>query len=469
MVRRPRGKRPFEGVGEWPPPDSVSQSRRLPRTSGTKVGTLRSPPAVWYAVASRWPVGEPGLARKGVLAEKSGVDWSATQTWLAGIRPARQLLDVVVRNLARRRLTAFDHLAGVRCQARVLRGLVHRARNTRFGREHDFRRIRTPADYRRLVPLRTPQQLFQEYGEPPLPDLAPFPGPPGQALPARPLSPALFDCYRAAFWTALGLIAVARPAARPLTGRLLFVGSGLVKPAMVLPSWLRPGQVFPADGDDLGDPLARLAQRSAKLPVTCVAGTTEQLTTFFAHLKDLTGRDRVLDAWPGLTAVIYAAGPQSPGRTRLTADLDSPGVLLMETFFLPEGIIALEDPRHGLLRLLPNHGLYFEFVPLDEEGTPRPLRLTQAEVESGVPYRLVVTSPAGYWACLTDHTVCFECLRPPLLRRLEPASPASPAVVLPLPAIEPVPVSLVVGAPHLAGRLVPEGPFRGITGTGPRR
>jgi hypothetical protein len=414
------------------------------------------------------------------------VDWRATQEWLAGTRPARQLLDVVVRTLARRRLTALDHLAAVRSQARILRGLVHRARNTRFGREHDFRRIRTPADFRRLVPLRTPQQLWHEYWQPALPDLAgvtwpgplagvaPCPAPSGASPEPLPLSPALLASHRAAFWTALGLIAVARPAARPLTGKLLFVGGDLAKPSMelaaqVLPSWLRPGQVYPSDADDLCDPLARLAQRSAELPVTCVVGNTEQLTTFFAHLKDLTGRDRVLDIWPELTAVIYAAGPQSPGRTRLTAELDSPGVLLMEAYFRPEGIVALEDPRQGLLRLLPNHGLYFEFVPLDEEGALRPLRLMLAEVESGVPYRLVVTSPAGYWAYLTDSIVCFERLRPPLLRRLEPASTAAPAVVLPLSAIEPVPAPLAVGAPHLAGRLLTDGSFRGITGTGPGR
>src|SRR5262249_60000694 len=101
------------------------------------------------------------------------------------------------------------------------------------------------------------------------------------------------------------------------------------------------------------------------------------------------------DVGAGLPAVIYAAAPQSPGRTRLAAELDSPGVLLMETFITPWGIVALEDPRHGLLRLLPNHGLFFEFVPLDEEGTPQPVRMTLAEVESGVPYLLVLTSPAG--------------------------------------------------------------------------
>src|SRR5262249_51562362 len=151
----------------------------------------------------------------------------------------------------------------------------------------------------------------------------------------------------------------------------------------------------------------------------CVTGRAEQLAAFFANLKNTTGRDRISEIWPQLAAVVYATGPRSPGRTRLAAELDSPGVLLMEAYLRPEGIVALEDPRHGLLRLLPNHGLYFEFVPVDEQGGSRPQRLTLGEVDSGVPYRLALTSPVGYWACLTENTLCFERLEPPLLRQVE--------------------------------------------------
>jgi hypothetical protein len=365
--------------------------------------------------------------------------------------------------MARRRLTALDHLAAVRSQARILRGLVHRARNTRFGREHDFRRIRTAADFRRLVPLRTPQQLWNEYWRAALPTLAdvtwpgamahmiPCPDPPGDTSSSLPVSTALLESHRAAFWTALGMIAVARPAARPLTGQLLFVDNAGSDPleataAQVLPSWARQGQVSLVDADDLCDPFTRLTERSAELTVTAVAGMAEQLAAFFGCLKHLTGRDRVLDIWPQLAAVVYAAGPRSPGRTRLAAELNSPGLLLMEAYFRPEGTVALEDPRHGLLRLLPNHGLYFEFVPLEEQDKAQPRRLGLDEVESGVAYRLAITSPAGYWACLTEHTVCFEQLRPPLLRRLEAAPAAQPAVVLPFADRD------AVSAPQVAAR-----------------
>src|SRR6516162_5201234 len=90
----------------------------------------------------------------------------SAQQWMAGTRGIRRLADAFFRNKARRRVVELDHLSVSRCQKRILLGLVHQAHTTRFGRAHDFRRIRNPADFRRLVPLRTPAALWEEYWQP---------------------------------------------------------------------------------------------------------------------------------------------------------------------------------------------------------------------------------------------------------------------------------------------------------------
>ena len=88
-------------------------------------------------------------------------------------------------------------------------------------------------------------------------------------------------------------------------------------------------------------------------------------------------------------------------------------------YFRPEGAVAIEDPRHRSLRLLPDHGVYFEFVPVDQVGKARPERYSAAQVQLGVPYALAVSSPAGVWACLVGSIVRFEHRDPPLLRLVE--------------------------------------------------
>ena len=205
-------------------------------------------------------------------------------------------------------------------------------------------------------------------------------------------------------------------------------------PALLQPyacTGLQQGQ---ADDTSEARSLQELAERSRDLPVTCIAGTTDRVLRFVSHVRSgLTGRDRLAEIWPGLAAVLYARGPIEPDRVRLENEIASPDVLCLEVYFRPEGAIAVEDPRHGELRLLPDQGVYFEFVPVDQMGKLRPERHSAAEVELGVPYALALSSPAGIWACLVGGVVRFEQRDPPLLRLVETRTLWEP-VVPPEPA-----------------------------------
>ncbi len=357
------------------------------------------------------------------------MDRETVYSWLASTRLARRLADYLLRHRARRRLLALDR-SSARSQVCTLLGLVHRARSTRFGGEHDFRRLRTPDDFRRLVPLRSAAELWQQYGVPSLPELggAAWPGPisylatcdvaPGRPSPPLPVSN-LEELTRAQ-----------------------------------LPRLLRPYiTVAPYSGDAS---LQALAERSAALPVTCLAGSARRLVRLFACLREHTGCEHLLDVWPGLSVILYSRGAADPDRTELMRLAGTPSsetpVLLMEACVRPEGVFAIEDPRRGLLRIVPDHGIYFEFVALEELGRPAPQRHGLGEVVPGVPYALAVTTP-GLWACLTGLTVCFEKSDPPLLRSIEAGQPALPPVeILPLRAETPPPPHPALPRPQSVGR-----------------
>jgi hypothetical protein len=362
---------------------------------------------------------------------------------LAGSRLVRAVVGAVLRGRARWHLARLDRLPAAAAQGHVLLDLVRRAGTTRFGRDHDFRRMRRVEDFRRLVPLRRPAELWQQYGQPLLPHLtdAARPGAKcanGQAQHAPPgVSPLLLAAHRQAAWTALAMVLGARPRARLFRGRILLVGSAAAAPGGLedgvlrdTPALLRPYLLGPQP-ETGGDPLLRLARQAACLPVTCLVGEAGRVLQFCAHLRELTGRDRAVGVWPDLTAVLYLGAPPAPERARVAEAVGTaPGgdpVLHLETWFRPEGTLAVEDPRHGLPRLLPDHGLYFEFVPAAEADCVAPTRHGLGEAEPGVPYEIVLTSPAGWWACRTGLTVCFEHRDPPLLRQVEPVPASAPA------------------------------------------
>jgi hypothetical protein len=374
------------------------------------------------------------------------VPWETVLQQLAATPLVRGLVEARFRSQARRRLAELDHESVERAQYRLLAGLVHQARSTRFGRDHDFRRIRTPDDYRRLVPVRTLAELGQEYWPantnldhttwPQLPFAAPFPRGHGP-LPWLPLSRELLAAHGAAALTALGLVSKARPHTPLFAGRILVLGKGA--PVRIgsrtttgsvealafaqLPPWLRPFIQGPLDLNRLEEAEAqRWMDDLLSAPLICVAGTTKRLLQFFTRAREISGRPRAVDVWPELAAVLFSRGYAHGSRQPLEEAVGGPGVVFLEFCFRPEGALAVEDPRSGLLRLLPDHGIFMEFIPVEELGHPNPTRHGLAEVEIGVPYALALTS-AGIWACLGDVRVCFASREPPLLRLMElPAS-----------------------------------------------
>jgi hypothetical protein len=200
-----------------------------------------------------------------------------------------------------------------------------------------------------------------------------------------------------------------------LSGDLLFVGED--GPSSVtergnLPERL-PALVRPYARQGVDTPAERWAYR----PVSCLGGSVECLLALLEAVKQVRGKSCVTDIWPGLSAILYAPRSAAAPVERLRAEAD--GVQLLEVAARAEGPIAVEDPRHGLLRLLHDHGVYFEFVPPNQAGEPGCPRYGIDEVELGVPYELVLTSPAGLWACRIGRTVCLEDRDLPLLRFLD--------------------------------------------------
>jgi hypothetical protein len=388
--------------------------------------------------------------------------WNAVQEWLADTRPARQVTEALFHVRSRYDLARLDRQAPARDQLRTLLGLLHQARRTRFGLEHDFGRIRTVEDFRRLVPVRTPAELWRGYWQPAFPHLAgvTWPGPlpnlatfraPLAGLPVA-LSPALQAAYRAALRTALAFVVSARPRCRLFSGQLLFVGDDSTltagdpeaTAAERLPALVRPYAVAGRGWDCQScrtpeDAVRALPEQAARMRVTCLAGDAERIVPLIERVKQTAGKDGLAEVWPELAAVLYTRRSPAAPVARLRAEV-GPRVLLLETVAHPAAPIAVEDPGRRMLRVLSDHGVYFEFVPAEEAGRPGVRRHGLDEVETGVPYELVVTSPAGLWACRLGTTVSFERRDPPLIRLVEAPAPTRtlvPASPLPAPAARP--------------------------------
>jgi hypothetical protein len=364
---------------------------------------------------------------------------------LAGAPPVRTIVNRGFHRDARRRVAALGRANPPLVQERVLRALVHRARGTRFGRDHGFARIRTIAEYQRAVPLRTYEDLWRLYlrDQYPLFDNLTWPGRiPYLALTSGttqgatkyiPVSRAMLASNQKGARTMVAYHLADRPGSRLFHGRIFFLGgsSDLESPApgvrqgdlsgiasKEVSELLRPYTFPPLElalEPDWDRKLALLAEKSLHEPISLIGGVPSWLLALFQRLLALSGKATMAEVWPRLEVVVHGGVKFDPYREAFEEVLGSPRIRLQETYPCSEGFIAFGDPATGLLRLVFDHGLFYEFVPVDELDSPNPTRHWLGDVHLGVNYAIVVSTCAGMWSHVIGDTVRFESLDPPLL------------------------------------------------------
>ena len=134
-------------------------------------------------------------------------------------------------------------------------------------------------------------------------------------------------------------------------------------------SFLRPYTFPPLDLALLRDwdrKMQLLAEKSARLPITAVSGVPSWMLLLFERLRQITGKERLIDIWPTLRLVIHGGTKFDPYRGLFRQVVGSDAVRFLEVYPASEGFLATEDPRHDQLRLLLDHGIFYEFVPVGE-------------------------------------------------------------------------------------------------------
>ena len=365
-------------------------------------------------------------------------------SWVAGSAAARAVVNAGFHEFARRRVEQVQRLTA-EVQRRTLVSLISRAAKTCFGRDHGFDAVRTVEDFQRRVPLRTYEDLWESYLKPRYPafDNLAWPGRmPFIALTSGtttgitkyiPVSHAMVRSNQKAAKTMIAAFLRARPSSRLFHGKLFFLGgaSNLETPARgvgqgdlsaiaakTVGAWLRPYTFPPLEvalEPNWDRKLTRMVEGSLDESITLVSGVSSCLVSLFQRVLELSGKHTVAEVWPKLELVVHGGVKFDPYREPFATLLGSDQVYLMESYPCSEGFVAHGDPATGLLRLLMDHGIFFEFVPMSEYGGANPARHWLGNAVTGVNYAIVVSTCAGMWSHVIGDTVRFEHLDPPLL------------------------------------------------------
>ncbi len=339
----------------------------------------------------------------------------------------------------RSRQISLEAASAVALQQRTFSHLIAKAANTAFGREHDFASIRTHQDFVERVPVRTYEQakpwLDRIYHAEPY---VSWPGKPlylaktsGTTSGAKyiPITKESIRKQVQGARDALLLYLAESGNASFLDGKMMFLSgspeiehndygiptgrlSGIVN--HFVPSYLLANRVPSYQANIIEDweqKVAAIVKEIHDQDLRLISGIPPWVQMLFEELEAQTGK-KPLEAWPNLQLFVQGGVDFSPYRPIFEPYFQNQ-VAITEVFPASEGFFAVQwsQQRPGLL-LMPDYGIFFEFIPLEAYGQPDAPRLTLGEVAVGQQYALILSSNAGLWAYDIGDTVKFLSINP---------------------------------------------------------
>ena len=324
-------------------------------------------------------------------------------------------------------------------QLRTFHRLVQRAAHTAFGRDHHFDLIRTYEQFRTHVPVRDYEAmrpwLDRVYGGEE--DIT-WEGKPiylaktsGTTSGAKyiPLSRESMQNQVKAARDALLMHIANTGNAGFLGGKMMFLSgspvldtnahgmkvgrlSGIVN--HFVPAYLQRNRVpgFATNSiEDWEEKVTQIVKEIKGEDLRLISGIPPWVQMLFEELNRQTGK-QPLEVWPNLQVFVQGGVNFQPYKPIFDAYFGDK-VSLIETFPASEGFFAFQDTVQSIgMHLMPDNGIFFEFIPVEEYGRSDARRLWLGEVVAGQSYALIVSTNAGLWAYDIGDVVRFESVNP---------------------------------------------------------
>ncbi len=192
------------------------------------------------------------------------------------------------------------------------------------------------------------------------------------------------------------------------TGRL----SGIVNHHV--PRYLRSNQLPSYETNCIEDwetKLDAIVKETINQDMTLISGIPPWMQMYFDRLMEVSGK-KVGELFKNLSVLVYGGVNFEPYRNRIFESIGRK-VDPVELFPASEGFFAFQDSQNdeGLL-LNTDSGIFYEFIPANEIHKPNPQRLMLKDVKVNENYALVVSNNAGLWSYNVGDTIKFVSTNP---------------------------------------------------------
>ena len=323
-------------------------------------------------------------------------------------------------------------------QKKVFDGLISQAKETAFGKDHDFLEIHSYEDFAKQVPVRDYEQLKPYVDRMVLGEAnILWPGKPlyfaktsGTTSGAKfiPLTKESMPYHIQAARNAILFYIHETGKAEFVNGKMIFLQgspemdekygiktgrlSGIV--AHFVPGYLQKNRLPSWETnciEDWEDKVDAIVSETENQDMTVISGIPPWVQMYFEKLQKRTGK-KVGELFKNFNLFIYGGVNYEPYRAKFES-LIGRKVDSIELFPASEGFFAFQDSQKekGMLLLL-NSGIFYEFIEAASFFNESPKRLTISEVRVGVNYVMIISTNAGLWAYNLGDTVQFTSTKP---------------------------------------------------------
>jgi len=180
-----------------------------------------------------------------------------------------------------------------------------------------------------------------------------------------------------------------------------------------LDNWYKPGPEIAAI-DDWDQRVQAIAKQAKDWDIGTISGIPSWIELMLQEVIKYHKAEHIHEIWPNL-GVYMTGGVAFAPYERSFNDLLGKPIAIVDTYLASEGFIASQQrPGTDAMQLITNGGIYFEFVPMNDNyiladsslDQSAPV-LTLAEVKPNVDYILLITTVSGAYRYLIGDTIMF--------------------------------------------------------------
>ena len=184
-----------------------------------------------------------------------------------------------------------------------------------------------------------------------------------------------------------------------------------------IPGWFeafyKPGQKI-SKVKDWAEKMDLMVKEAPKWDIGVIVGVPAWVQILLERIVKEYQLKTIHDLWPNLMVYVHSGVAFAPYEKSFER-LFGKKMVYIESYLASEGYIAYQvDLNKRVMQLLVDNGIYFEFVPFNEENfdengniVEHPKTLTLKEVEENVDYALLLSTCAGTWRYLIGDTIKF--------------------------------------------------------------